>query len=461
MRKTALNFDLGDSDTPKYQRMVERLEAGIDGGQWKVGDRLPSNREMAVLFGVTIGTVSKAMSEAVRRGIVETRVGSGTYIRERQSGPVYAGAAGGGMADLALNVLPVAPVQDLLKAAVAAHAQAKGAARLFAHVGTYQTGSFRRDAAAWLSEMGTPSEPDEVILTNGVHHALQAAFHTLLKPGEAALCDALAYTGFKRIAGLRGVRLVGVAGDSEGMRPDALDRALRESGAKVLVANPVFQNPTGTTMPLQRREQIAAICRAQDVRVIEDGVGVPLSDPGTPSLAALMPERAVHLAGFSKSIASGFRLGYARMPAGWLEAFQDGILAVQWFPPGYYAELVEVMRADGLLERCVQAQRNEAAARQQLLREYLPQAAPGAVGYHAWLPLSGERPSTQLCEQMRSEGVILSAGQHFAVDPAVPDGVRISLGSCEDRADLRRGLAVLSGVLESHSRYRVAAAPAV
>lgn len=464
MKKT-INFDIAETGKPKYQLMVERLETAVGDGEWRPGDRLPSNRELAGLFGVTIGTVSKAMSEAVRRGMVETRVGSGTYIREPRS------AAGAGDAehgartiDLSLNVLPVAPVQALLQEALAAHAQQKGGHRFFAYEEVQHCNRYQQTGAAWLASMGTPAEPQQIIITNGVHHGLLASFHVLLQPGESALCDALCYTGFHRVARLRGVRLVAVTGDDDGMDPDSLEKTIRASGAKVLVANPVLQNPMASTMPPDRRERIAAICRQHEIRVIEDGINVPLADPGTPSLAALLPERTVHLAGFSKTIASGFRLGYASMPVAWLDRFQEAVLGVQWFAPGFYAELLEVMRAEGLLDRCVQAHRSEAMARQQLLHESLPQAVVSGPGYHAWLPCSDERPSEQLCEQARRQGVSLSAGRHFAVDPdaGAPDGARISLGSCEDRSDLRRGLSVVGRLLQPNSQYHaIAAAPAV
>lgn len=458
--KNAINFDLADTGKPKYQLMVERLESAIAAGQWSVGERLPSNRELATLFGVTIGTVSKAMSEAVRRGIVDTRVGSGTYIRA----PRHAsdGAPGAPSLDLSLNVLPLAPVQALLQQALAAHAQSQGAHRLFAYEEVQQRQRFRHSAATWLGAMGTPTEAQQVVITGGVHHALVAAFHTQLRPGDTALCDTLCYTGFQRLARLRGVRLVGVASDAEGMRPDSLERALRESGAQVLVAHPVLQNPTATLMPLARRERIAALCRQHGLRVIEDAVNVPLADPGTPSLATLLPERTLHLTGFSKTIASGFRLGYASMPAAWVDAFQDAALGVQWFAPGFYAELLEVMRAEGLLDACMQAHRAEAATRQQLLREAVPQAVVGGAGYHAWLPCGPERSSTELCDEARRAGVSLSAAHHFCADPGAeaPDGVRISLG-WEDRSQLASGLSTLAGLLRTEAYRGAVGAPAV
>ncbi|MGE3711869.1 MAG: aminotransferase class I/II-fold pyridoxal phosphate-dependent enzyme, partial [Hyphomicrobiaceae bacterium] len=294
---------------------------------------------------------------------------------------------------------------------------------------------------------------------------LVAAFQVLLQPGDPVLCDALCYTGFRRIAHLRGVRLVQVAADAEGMQPDSLEEAVRESGARVLLANPVLQNPLATVQPEGRRVQIAAVCKRHDLKVIEDAISAPLADPGTPSLAALMPERTVHLAGWSKSIASGFRLGYALLPRDWRSSFQEAVLGAQWFAPGFFAELVEGMRQDGALEECMRAQRAEALARQASLRQWLPMAVAEGTGYHAWLPCGPGLSSRELCELAGNQAVSVSASHHFAADPEMvhPDGVRISLGACEDRAKLQQGLAVLSGlVIQARSGQRLpTTAPAV
>lgn len=467
MTKT-LKFDLADNK-PKYQGMVDQLESAIGQGVWQVGERLPSNRELASRFGVTIGTVSKAMSEAVRRGIIDTRVGSGTYIRRPSgaSGGSAASVSGSRAIDLSLNVLPVSPVRELLAHALSMQVRADpdGVHDLFAYAEVRGEARYLVTAAQWLTTLGTPTAPERVVLTGGGHHGLVAAFQLLTKPGDAVLCDALCYTGFQRIARLRGVRLVAVASDAEGMRPDSLEEAARISGARVLLVNPVLQNPLATVQPPARRLQIATLCRRLDLQVIEDAVNVPLADPGTPSLAAHMPERTLHLTGWSKSLAPGFRLGYACMPDAWRDGFQDAVVGVQWFAPGYYADLLEVMQAEGLVVRCIEAQRAEASLRRALLQEWLPQAVMEGIGYHAWLPCGPTHPAAELCELASRQGVSLSSGHHFAADPAAPapDGVRISLGHCEDRAELRRALAIVSGfVAQAPSLQRpVSQAPAV
>lgn len=428
----------------KYLALVDMLERGIAEGRWRAGDRLPSNREMGAMFSVTVGTVSKAMAEAVRRGLVEARVGSGTYVRAaRRADPE---PLANGVVDLALNTLPTGVVEDVLDAALDRRGQGGVAGALFSCSPSYDAARDRALGARWLGRLGTPVAPEDVLLTTGVHQGLVAAFHALLKPGARAVCEALTYTGTRRIAESRGVTLVGVAGDEHGLLPDAVDRALADTDARVLVVTTTLQNPTAASLTLERREQLTAVCRSRDAHVIEDGVHIPLAGDELPSLAALMPERTIHLTGFSKCIASGFRLGYASMPPAMRSAFHEALTAAQWIGPGFFAELVATMYADGAVERCIARHRAEAAHRQALVRSHFPGAHAGSSPcYHAWIEAPAGGSAHDLCLDAANVGVKVSPGQHFAVDPAAPTpaGVRVSLGAC-GRAELARALEKLA-----------------
>jgi DNA-binding transcriptional MocR family regulator len=443
----SLQFELS-GDKPKYQGVVEQLGAAIGRGVWSDGDKLPTNRELAAQFGVTIGTVSKAMGEALRLGLIETRVGSGTFVKKPAA--VLANEhKPAERLDLSLNVPPLSPVRETLTQAMQLHHKLHGAASAFSYVDTREISRYHKTAAHWLNSTGTPTKPEQVVLTAGVHQGLIAAFQTLASPGDTVLCDVLGYTGFQRIATMRGVTLVGVACDEEGMRPDSLEENVKTTGAKVLLAHPVLQNPLATVQSEARRAQIAAVCQRHDLYVIEDGINVLLADPDTPSLTALMPERTIHLAGWSKSLSSGFRLGYAVVPEPWRGAFRDAVVGAQWFPPGFYAEMLELMHQEGLVEHCVKAHRVEASARRQLLRDLLPSAVMQGIGYHAWLPCGAQHRSADISELASRRNVAVSAGYHFAVDAKFPgtDGVRISLGRCEDRADLKIALSTLASIV--------------
>ncbi|MFP3449563.1 PLP-dependent aminotransferase family protein, partial [Pseudomonas sp. SIMBA_067] len=77
--------------------------------------------------------------------------------------------------------------------------------------------------------------------------------------GDTVLCDPLTYPGLLLAAQQLGLRIVAVPGDADGMRPDHLEQACQQSGARLLYLNPTFQNPTAHTMPVARRQAIAEV----------------------------------------------------------------------------------------------------------------------------------------------------------------------------------------------------------
>src|SRR5262249_46447353 len=109
-------------------------------------------------------------------------------------------------------------------------------------------------------------------------------------------------------------RLEPIETDDEGMRVDALERALRSSRAKLIYVVPTFQNPRGTTLPLERRQKIAWLAAEHGVTVLEDDPYGELRYRGAPlpPIAGLQPGAPViNLGTFSKTLAPGLRLGYA------------------------------------------------------------------------------------------------------------------------------------------------------
>jgi 2-aminoadipate transaminase len=117
---------------------------------------------------------------------------------------------------------------------------------------------------------------------------------------------------------------VTVGSDEHGMRVDQLERAIKRSRPKLVYVVPTFQNPKGTTLSLERREQIARLAAEHGVAVLEDDPYGELRYSGAdvPAIAAL-DRRApvIYLSTFSKTLAPGLRIG-------WVVAAEETIRAL-------------------------------------------------------------------------------------------------------------------------------------
>lgn len=435
--------------TPKYLAVVAAIERAIESGELQPNQRLPTNRELRELFDVTIATVTKAMAVAARKGLIVAQVGSGTFVRDTTASTPKIESL-----DLSLNILPSGVVDHALQGLAQAQAGANLARHMFGYGSYAAAPAHARRAIDWMATFGAPAEPDNVLLTVGVHQGLMAAFHALLAPGDSAICEELTYTGIKRIASYRNVSLHGARCDEHGMVPESLEKLLKSGAAKVVIVTSALHNPTTATLPLERREAIARLCTKYDAYLVEDGINLPLVGESVPTVSSFAPERSLFLTGFSKCVASGFRLGYAVTPPSIQGAFYEALVSTQWIGPSLYADLAETMLGDGLVERCTQSHRDEARARYTLASQILKGVRPTRTpGYHAWVDAPAGQQSENFVMQALRQGVKVSPATHFAVSGGAaisPTSYRISLGACADRAELERALHILAGIDTQH-----------
>ncbi|MGB6104146.1 MAG: PLP-dependent aminotransferase family protein [Pusillimonas sp.] len=435
--------------SPKYIALADAIERAIEAGELRPGDRLPTNRELSQLFNVTVATVTKGMSVAARRGLITAQVGNGTFIADGSTPQPEVE-----ILDLSLNVVPQTVVSQELASLLDTLNTSVVNEGLFGY-GSYAPSSTHTQLASdWLQSFGV-DPGGRVLLTTGVHQGLLAAFFALLQPGDSAICEELTYTGIKRIASFRDIKLWGVACDREGILPEQLEEQLKSTQAKAVVLTPTLHNPTTASMSLERRRAIAAICQKFDTYLIEDGVNMPLAGDIHPPITSFIPARAIFLTGYSKCVASGFRLGYAIVPPNLQSAFLEGLVGMQWTGPHLYAKLAENMLREGFIGQFTSAHRAEALARYQLARQFLRNIRPSEKpAYHAWVDCGTKNAAENFAIQALRRGVRVSPAAHFAVngdDHAATSGYRISLGSCPDRPALERALMALATIDENRT----------
>ncbi len=176
----------------------------------------------------------------------------------------------------------------------------------------------RAAVAARLTCRGLPTEADELLVCSGSQQALTLAATALLEPGDVVLTEEPSYLAALQCFGLAGARTVGVACDGEGLDPDALESAVIAHRPKALYLIPSFQNPTGRTLPLARREAVAAVAARHGLWIIEDDPYSELRYRGEslPAIATLAgaEDRTLFLSTLSKTVAPGLRVGWIRTP---------------------------------------------------------------------------------------------------------------------------------------------------
>lgn len=429
---------------PIYLALVEALEGAIRSGELQPGDRLPPQRAVAQALGIDFTTVTRAYTAARARGLVEGTVGRGTFVRAR------AAEDDPGLVDLSMN-LPPAPegvsLAALLRDTTAAVLQRTDPAILMAyHPGAGTLGQ-KAAAARWLAPTMGEVAPERVLLSAGAQTALAATLSALCGPGDVLAVEPLTYPGLKALAAQLGLRLEPVAADAEGLRPDALERVVRQTRARVLYLIPTMQNPTAATLPLTRRRDIARIAEAHDLWVVEDDPYSRLSERPAPAIASLAPTRTVHIATLSKCLSPGLRTAFVAAPDRLVRRLEDSLRALSLMPAPLTSALVTAWIREGAAEALLAGVRRETRARRALAAEVLPKALGPADSIHVWAPLSDGWSPERLSQAAQARGLSLVTADAFAVGADFVNGVRISLGATSKRAALAEALKAVGEVI--------------
>jgi DNA-binding transcriptional MocR family regulator len=300
-----------------------------------------------------------------------------------------------------------------------------------------------------MERAGVAASPSRVLVTSGAQHAMAVALSTLANPGDIILTEALTYSGMKSLANHLHVRLIGLAMDEQGLRPDAFEAACRQSGAKALYTMPTLHNPVGIVMPEERRADIAAIADRYGIPVIEDdsyGFLVPEVKP----LATFSPN-VYYLCGTSKSLAASLRIGFLLSPTDMVDRLTASVSSTTFISSPPMGAVVAEWIFDGTADRIMAWKRQEVAARREIAHAVLGRydTTGHPMAQHLWLELPDPWRTDQFVSQAQLRGVLVSPAENFVADRSPPPyAVRVTLGSVRTRDTLKRGLTTLAEILD-------------
>ncbi|MFF5481513.1 PLP-dependent aminotransferase family protein [Streptomyces sp. NPDC012935] len=179
--------------------------------------------------------------------------------------------------------------------------------------------SLRSGLAARMSDRGLATDADDLLITTGSQQGLSLLATALLDPGDTVLVEDPCYLAALQAFGLAGARVVAVPGDADGVDAQALEELVVRERPKLFYTVPTFQNPTGRTLPAERRAAVAEVAARSGVWIVEDDPYGELRYEGerVPWIASCpgAEDRTVLLGSFSKVMAPGLRLGWLRAPA--------------------------------------------------------------------------------------------------------------------------------------------------
>lgn len=447
--------ELDPADGTKTEQVEALVLRRIERGDLSIGSRLPSERVLAERLGVSRVTVVRALENLRADGVLETRRGSGTHVRpiDRLLDPVAP-------ASTVMAAADDRPLLDLRFASTAApHDVAEACAELvtgglplaMGGDGPPAGGSagLRAAIAARLTSEGLPTEPDQLTLTVGAAAGLNAVLAGLdLGPGTA-ITESPTYPAALDILRRHRLDLVGWPAGASAWDPDQLAHLARRHKPKVIYLQADNHNPTGLSLPADRRTQVVEIARRGGAVLISDETLRPLwLGPGEQADPLSRHPRTVSVGSLSKTVWGGLRVGWVRTGRQ-LRRRMAASAQLSITSPSALDELLAATildRLDGIVRRRRARLRANLAALEKGLRQ-LPGVAwtTPTGGMTLWLELTDQR-ARRVVQEARRDGLLLGAGDMFSPGGADRRHIRIPFTATPDVL----GLVVdrLAGVLD-------------
>ncbi|MEE4546065.1 PLP-dependent aminotransferase family protein [Streptomyces sp. V4-01] len=287
----------------------------------------------------------------------------------------------------------------------------------------------RAAVAGRLTVRGLPTDPDSLLVTGGSQQGLALLATALLEPGDTVLVENPTYLAALQCFGFAGARVVPVPTDADGVIPSALEELVLRERPKLLYLVPDFQNPTGRTLPLERRRTVAAVAGRHGLWIAEDDPYGELRFEGEPQpwIAGLAEaaDRTALLGSFSKVMAPGMRLGWLRAPAALRRACVIAKQAADLHTSTVDQAAAARYLADNDLDAHLAKVRGAYRARRDALVEGLDSALPAGSswnrpqgGMFVWVRLPDGHDATALLpEAVRHDVAYVPGAPFFAADP--------------------------------------------
>ena len=317
-------------------------------------------------------------------------------------------------------------------------------------------GPLRVALVDYLAQKQVTATADEVLIFSGSQGVLDALGKILISPGDCVAVEAPTYLGALSAFNPYEPAYVQVATDEEGILPDALEATLRAQSVKFIYLVPTFQNPTGRTISLERRQAIAKLLQQYNVLLVEDDPYRDLRYQGEalPPIKSFAPNHVVYVSTLSKTFAPGLRIGFCVAPPTvhkWLVITKQGVDL-------HTSTLNQALAAEYLCGGHLQRQLPKILAiyqpRQQAMLAALDRHLPDGFrwtqpdgGMFLWLEGPDELDSEKAYWQAIEENVAFVPGKFFFAEANTGNNTMRLNFTMSDEVTIERAVATLSGVL--------------
>ncbi|SDN48417.1 PLP-dependent aminotransferase family protein [Bacillus sp. OK048] len=433
-----------ESKIPIYKQLAIYIENGIADGSFPPDKPLPSERSMAKELGINRSTVIAAYNELESNGLIDRNRGSGTTVSKDIWGIAKKRIPSWNRYIEAGSFLPNLPVTQRIHKEMALHklinlASGELSQDLFpmdslrkitsnrSFMGTL--GYDHPQGNAILRETLTnhvsqfraiETNPANILITSGAQQALHLVVQCLLKPGDAVAIENPSYHFNLPIFKSTGIKTYYLKSDKDGVNPDDITELYKKHRIRMIFLNPIFQNPTGTLLSLERRKKILELSSEYGIPVVEDDPYslTSFSKEKIQTLKSLdIHGNVLYISSLTKIVASGLRIGWIIGPKAVIERLSDAKQQVdfghasysQWVANDFLDSADFEVHMKKLVKELESRRDQMVASLNAFLEDQIEFYIPHG-GIHLWCRIKREFNEIQLLEESIKKGVIYVPG---------------------------------------------------
>lgn len=476
-----------NSSIPLYSQIVSHFSDKILKGDWVVGQKIPSQRELSKMFEVNRSTIVEAMEELSALGILEGRYGSGTKIVNdtwsllmsnstpnwqsyidagsfKANAPTVQsinkleyedGIIRLGTGEMAPELLPGDMMKNVFQRLSLQNIS-------LSYPEPYGLLCLRKAICNYLGEKGIDVTPKGILITSGALQALQLISVCIVPPHSTVYVESPSYLKSLHVFQSAGTNLEGIPMDKSGMMPWMIKSGTVKSGSSILYTIPSFQNPTGGVMTEIRRAELLNFCKTNRMPVIEDDVLGDLwldAPPPQPIKAMDTSGIVLYVGSASKSLAPGLRVGWLAGPESVVARLAD-IKMQQDYGTSTLSQLVLTEWLEsGLYHQYLKQLREELKARRdfmlEVLEEYFKDIAAWekpSGSFFVWMKVKNNVQVNRVFERALKENLLINPGGIY--DFYQSQYIRLSYAYAPP-AQMKKGLQRLAKIISAEQKKSV------
>ncbi|PAQ15510.1 GntR family transcriptional regulator [Bacillaceae bacterium SAOS 7] len=453
------------------EQIVDWIKSHIERGDWTVGTKIPTQRQLAMQFNVNRSTVQLALDELKADGLIESKMGSGVFVANNSWNVLLNRAQPNwqqhiessihkpnyhttqlineyeqkdhiirlGTGELSPELLPTKQLEQSLKK-ISLESKAIG------YSSPQGSEKLRRILCNYLKKRGIQTAPENILIVSGALQALQLIAVGLLKEGSTVFQEPPSYLNSVHPFQSAGMRMISVLRDAH--LTDHL-RALKRKRQSLFYCVPTLHNPTGYSWSMEEKKNLYNTCKKLQIPIIEDDVYHELLfESSSPAIKSFDTSgQVLYIGSVSKTLSPGLRIGWVVAPSPVIERLADVKMQTDYGSSAFSQEIVSHWISSGLYEKHLMELREQLKRRATFVEEILEQQFQQIAtwkksegGFYIWLKFHEPIVNKALFLKLLHQNVLINPG--YIYEPSDLHHIRLSYAYAS-LEELKKGLNIL------------------